>query len=264
VFPAFAGIAILVAADAAAGSWRMAFAGAMIALLLSLALRFPAGAAAAAGAAFLSAGTLGLWPVAAEIAAEPVRVLPQLMGPDARPEALEAYLVFGLVSAFAIAGGSLWRIAQGRDLPLATAAWFAGAATLGPLAALVVAWARVSGLATSPSFAITSGALALAFCLAAGALRRIEGETLDGVRLGLGATASAAVAALALGLTFALDRGMLTGRLGARRPRDRLGVRPHRDPAPCDGWWAPSAWWCWRALPGIPPSSARISGARRS
>jgi uncharacterized membrane protein len=97
----------------------------------------------------------------------------------------------------------------------------------------VVAWARVSGLATSPSFAITSGALALAFCLAAGALRRIEGETLDGVRLGLGATASAAVAALALGLTFALDRGMLTvalalAGLGTAWVSDRTGIRPLR------------------------------------
>jgi uncharacterized membrane protein len=132
------------------------------------------------------------------------------MGPDARPEALETYLAFGLAAALACLVGGLWRVARSRDLPLATAAWFAGAATLGPLAVLVVAWARVSGYATSPSFAVTAGALALAFTLAAAALRRIEGDALDGVRLAVGATASAAVAALALGLTFALDRGMLT------------------------------------------------------
>jgi uncharacterized membrane protein len=48
------------------------------------------------------------------------------------------------------------------------------------------------------------------FVAAAGGLRRHEGDSLDGVRLGVGATASAAVAALAAGLTFALDKGMLT------------------------------------------------------
>ncbi len=62
----------------------------------------------------------------------------------------------------------------------------------------------------SLSFAVIAGVLGALFVAAAAWLRRQEGETLDGVHLGIGATASAAAAALALGLTFALDKGMLT------------------------------------------------------
>jgi len=57
---------------------------------------------------------------------------------------------------------------------------------------------------------VIAGVLGALFVGAAAWLRQHESETLDGVHLGVGATASAAVAALALGLTFALDKGMLT------------------------------------------------------
>ena len=60
----------------------------------------------------------------------------------------------------------LWRIARGRELPLATAAWFAGAACLGPLAALVAAYWRRTAFDRSVPFALVAGALALAFAAA--------------------------------------------------------------------------------------------------
>ncbi|KAA2241213.1 DUF2339 domain-containing protein [Salinarimonas soli] len=230
---AFAALGVLVAAEMGPGSGRAGFAAALMALFLTLAARIPAGAPAAAWAALMGVGTLALWPVAAEIAAEPVRVLPQLFGPDALPDAVDAYLGFATLAGLAVAAASLWRVARGRSLPLSTAAWFAGAATLGPLAILTIAWARVSGLAHSIPFALAAGGLALAFTLVTGALRRIDTGAEHGVRLTLGATACAAFAALALGLTIALDRGMLTVALslsafGAAWVAGRTDIAPLR------------------------------------
>jgi uncharacterized membrane protein len=88
---------------------------------------------------------------------------------------------------------------------------------------------RVTQFDRSLSFALAAGLLGLGFAGAASWFRRQEGDVLDGVRLGLGATASAAVAALALGLTFALERGMLTvafalAALGTAWVADRLRI----------------------------------------
>ena len=101
--------------------------------------------------------------------------------------------------------------AQASICACPTAAWYAGAATVGPLLALVAAYWRVAALERSLSFALVAGVLALAF-MAAMPLARPPGCSRRRAPCGsaLGATASAALAALALGLTFALDKGMLT------------------------------------------------------
>ncbi len=229
---AFAILGVVVVAEATGGG-RLAFAGALAALLVATALRVPAGAPAAAWAALVGVGTLAVWPIRREVAQEADLVIPQVLGPQPQPEALGVFLAFAAAAA-AIAGlPGLWRLLRAWRLPLSTAAWFAGAATLGPLAVLVLAWARVSALDASLPFAAIAGLLAAGFTAAAREFRRREADALDGVRLATGAAASAAVAALALGLTFALDRSALTvalalAALGTAYVADRTGIAPLR------------------------------------
>src|SRR5947209_5895575 len=99
---------------------------------------------------------------------------------DARPDLLATLLPAGF--------GSL-----GSSLPFVTAAIYAGVATLTPLALLCLAFLRLAHSAASLPFAAIAGALALLFVLGAGLLRSGAG---DNSRLGLGALASAAIAAL--------------------------------------------------------------------
>ena len=205
-----AAMSVFVAGEVWTGSARPVFAAVEAAMLLALAVRFVPAAAGAAAAALVAVGTLLLWPVASQALVEPRSVLPDLFGASPRPETLNTYLTFAALVPSTIAAGSLWRLLRGRDLPLSTAAWFAGAATLGPLLTLIIAYWRVTAFDRSLSFAVIAGVMGALFVGAAAWLRQHEGETLDAVRVGVGATASAAVAALALGLTFALDKGMLT------------------------------------------------------
>jgi uncharacterized membrane protein len=150
-----------------------------------------------------------LWPIAREVAAEPPRVLPGPFGQPARPESLVTFLAFGALIAATIGAGALGRIARGRALRAEIAACLAGAAALAPLAILVVAYTRVTAFDRSIPFALAAAGLAAAFAAAARGFARAS-EPTPARRLALGATAAASLAALALGLTFALEKGMLT------------------------------------------------------
>jgi uncharacterized membrane protein len=233
VLGAFALLTVVVAANPSSGTGRPVFATLEAALLLGLAIRFAPAAAGAAAAALVGVGTLVVWPLASQVHGQPATVFPDLLGGSPRPDAVEIYLAFAGLLPLGIAAASLWRLSRGRELPLSTAAWFAGAATVGPLLALGLAYWRVTALDRSVSFAFVAGALAILFVAAAAWLRGQEDERLDGVRLGVGATAAAAVAALAAGLTFALDKGMLTvafalAALGTAWVADRVRIAPLR------------------------------------
>jgi uncharacterized membrane protein len=224
----FAAAGVLVTTSSQIGEVRPYFAGVVGALLLALALRFPPAAAAAAWAGLVGLGTLLAWPVDREIAAEPMTVYPGPFG-VVTPEALRTFLGFSTFMAVGIGGSTLRRVAGGRDLPLPTAAWLAGAGVLTPLLVLVVAYGRVTALDRDLPFALAAGALALAFAAATRWLWRGSGPGLDAVRLALGATAAGSLAALALGLSFALEKGMLTvafalAALGAAWVADRIAL----------------------------------------
>jgi uncharacterized membrane protein len=148
--------------------------------------------------------------VARQIGAEPVLVLPPLFGEPATPNAVVTFLTFSALAAVALVLANVWRLGRGRELVPVVAVWYGGAATAGPLAILILSYWRVTGLVRDIHFALAAAALGLLFVGAAAWLRRRESEEMNAVRFGTGATASAAVAALALGLTFALDKGMLT------------------------------------------------------
>ena len=89
---------------------------------------------------------------------------------------------------------------------------YAGASTLTPLAALALAYLRLTHSDASLPFGAIAGVLAVVFLLASIAFRqRLSEAPQPALLLGLGAMASAALAALALGIVFwSLHRGMLT------------------------------------------------------
>jgi len=208
---AFALAGIAISGSVIAGDGRPVFVAALVLILLTTSLRFAPAAPAAASAALTVAGALLVWPIRSEIGGTPENLFYQSGDAFAvRPHALSAYLALAVLAPTAIAGSSLLRLVHRPHLSLPTAAWYAIAATVGPLLVLIAAYWRVAELERSLSFALVAGILALAFMAASRFLDRRMFEEAGALRLALGATASAALAALALGLTFALDKGMLT------------------------------------------------------
>lgn len=209
---AFAVAAVLVSETIHASDGRPFFIGIVALILLVLGIRFAPAAPAVASAMFTVVGALTVWPIRHELQADPQSFFYD-SGTDlfaVRPDALASYLTLAAALPLLIGAANLWRLARGRMLRLAIAVWYAGAASVGPLLVLVVAYWRVAAFERSLSFALIAGFLALFFLAATVWLRRQESETLDSVKLGVGACASAALAALALGLVFALDKGILT------------------------------------------------------
>lgn len=228
IMAAFAVLAVLAGTLLADGTGRAAFAAAAAALHLATGIAFAPAAGGAVLAAAVAAASLWLWPVARLAAGEQQTMLP---GPGGvpQPEALSLYLSFATVAVLGIAAAALRRLARGPALPLVPAAFYAAAATTGTLAVLVVSYWRVTAFEKSVPFALAAGFMALAFVGATHRLRQRDDGTSDAIRLGVGATASAVVAALALGLTFALDKGMLTvafalSALGTAWVADRIGI----------------------------------------
>lgn len=227
---ALAVLAALVASDTDLGSARPLVAAATVALLLGGAVASPAASWIAAAAALAGIGVLGLWPVAGEAAGEPVTVFGGWEGGAPRPQAIETFLATASVLAAMLAGAGLARTARTPALPTGTAAGYLTAAVAGPLAILAVAYLRVAWLDPSLPFALAAGALGLAFSGVARWFRAREtGDDGPAIRLAVGIAASGAIGALALGLTFALDRGSLTvgialSALGAAWVADRTAV----------------------------------------
>lgn len=115
------------------------------------------------------------------------------------------------LSAIGIATAGALRLIGGGRLPLATVLTYAAGAALTPLAALSLTYLRLAQAEVSPSFAVVAGALALAMTWLAGTFRAQRERTpADALTIGLGAFSSAAVAALALGMVFAVSGGSLT------------------------------------------------------
>ncbi|SOR27848.1 conserved protein of unknown function; putative membrane protein [Methylorubrum extorquens] len=205
---AAAGVALAVLGlTAHAGSGLAWAAAALAAIVLPALAGFVAAPAAAGGAvaALTLAGTLVLWPEAAEPASAPFFFL--WYGTD-HPGLLLALAAAG---SLAVAGLGTLRLLGGSRLPYATALAFAAGAAVTPLAALALAYLRIAGGAVAPDFAAAAGGLAAGFCGLAVLCRR-QGDATPSptLTLGLGAFAAAAVASLCLGLVFALAGGSLT------------------------------------------------------
>nr|WP_279306618.1 DUF2339 domain-containing protein [Microvirga solisilvae] len=211
VFFAFAFAGIVIASTIGAGDARAVFVAALALVLLATGFRAASVSMASASAAMLAFGALLVWPLANELRGDPENFLFQSGDAfTARPYALNTYLALAGILTPVIAAASLLRLARSQGLRLPVAAWYAAAASAGPLLILIAAYWRVTEFERSLSFAVVAGIIALAFVLASQWLMRRDLETNAAIRLALGATASAALGAVALGLTFALEKGMLT------------------------------------------------------
>lgn len=198
---------VTVGAGATAGWIAAAFAAVLLPAAAGL-LAAPA-APGLPVAALALAGALALWPEAGEAARDPFGFWHGTDEPG-------AMLWFAAAASALVAAAGALRLLGGSRLPYRTAAVYAGGAALGPLAALSLAYLRLSGGAVAPGFAAAAGLLAAGFC-GLTALSRREGERTPSpaLALGLGAFAAASVASLCLGLVFALSGGSLTPALAA-------------------------------------------------
>ena len=127
-----------------------------------------------------------------------------------RTEPTDGSVSLHLISAaiFAAGFGVAGFLAQGRSAgPIIPVIWSA-AAVFTPLALLVALYARIAHLDRSIPFAIVAVALAAAYAVATEILAKREDR--PGLQASIALFATGSLAALALALTFALEKGWLT------------------------------------------------------
>ncbi len=127
------------------------------------------------------------------------------------PEELHAYLPFLAFFSLAVSLVAALCLRMGRELPDTTAGLYALAATVTPLATLVIAYLRITQFDSSIPFALFGVVLAAWFADAANRFQKEEGDPpAIAPQLSAGAFAAAAIAALSFALVASLDRGYLT------------------------------------------------------
>lgn len=133
-----------------------------------------------------------------------------------RPLAVGDFLAFhGLVATALVAAGLAAAFATPREADRARG-WFVLAAATAAIPTLLVGWGRVSGFESRIDFAAVG--LMLAALFTAVTVRLGRDEAPDTPSRAVAAGAVAALAALAAGLTIALDRAALTVALGLLPP----------------------------------------------
>jgi uncharacterized membrane protein len=128
------------------------------------------------------------------------------IGPNPTDGSVSLHLITALV--FAAGFGVTGFLAQLRFAAANVLVRWAAAAVFTPVALLVALYARIAHLDRSIPFAIAAVLLAAAFAAATEALTRREERPEQSAPIALFATGT--LAALALALTFALDKGWLT------------------------------------------------------
>ena len=160
--------------------------------------------AAAAGFAFI---VFAEWAVRAN---PDMLVLPGGPLPGMSPSATDGSVSLHLVTAgiFAAGFGIAGFLAQGRSNNPAIPVVWSATAVFAPLALLVALYARIAHLDRSIPFAILAVILAAAFAAATEILSKREDR--PGLQAAIALFATGTLAALALALTFALEKGWLT------------------------------------------------------
>ena len=181
--------------------------GLMVAGCLLVAWRSDAAAGAVGAAAALVFVVFAEWAVRAS---PDMLVLPggplQGIGPNATDGSVSMHLIWAAI--FAAGFGVAGFLAQGRSVgPVIPVIWSATAVFM-PLALLVALYARIAHLDRSIPFAILAVLLAAANAVATELLSKREDR--PGLQAGVALFATGTLAALALGLTFALEKGWLT------------------------------------------------------
>ena len=168
-------------------------------------------APAAAGAIALAAAFVALMFLEWAVRANPdMLVLPGGPLPGIGPSPVESSVSLHLTTAALFAGafGLAGFFAQGRSTNALVPVIWSGAGVFTPLALLIALYARIARLDQSIPFAILAVLLAVAFAAATEILTRRD--TRPGLVASTALYATGALAALALALTFALDKGWLT------------------------------------------------------
>ena len=137
-------------------------------------------------------------------------VLPGGPLPGIGPVATDASVTLHLVTAaiFAAGFGAAGFLAQGRSVSAIIPVVWSAAAVFTPLALLVALYARIAHLDRSIPFAILAVLLAAAYGAATEILTRRDNR--PGLPISIALFATGTLAALALALTFALEKGWLT------------------------------------------------------
>jgi uncharacterized membrane protein len=189
-------------ADTAMAAFAVLVAGTLL-----VAWRAPAATGAVAAAALLAALVFLEWAV---LANPDMLVVPGGALPGIGPHATDGSVSLHLTSAavFAAGFGVAGFLAQGRSISAIIPAVWSAAAVFTPLALLIALYARIAHLDRSVPFAILAVLLAAAF----GAATEILGKRQHrpGLPISVALFATGTLSALALALTFALDKGMLS------------------------------------------------------
>ena len=181
--------------------------GLLVAGTLFVAWRAEAATAAVAGAAGFVFVVFAEWAIRAnpDMLVLPGGPLPGI-GPSATDGSVSLHLIVAAI--FAAGFGITGFLAQGRSSNPAIPIVWSAAAAFTPLALLVALYARIAHLDRSIPFAILAVVLAAAFAAATEILSKREDR--PGLQASIALFATATLAALALALTFALEKGWLT------------------------------------------------------
>lgn len=181
--------------------------GVLVVATLAIAWRAPAAVAAVAANAVLVAIVFLEWAVRAnpDMLVLPGGAMPGL-APSATDEAVSAHLIAAAIfgTGFAVAGFA----AQGRSISAVVPVIWAASAVFTPIALLIALYARVAHFDRSIPFAIIAVLLAAVFGWMTETLSRREARPGQTIAAALFATGT--LGALALALTFALEKGWLT------------------------------------------------------
>jgi uncharacterized membrane protein len=200
------GATSIVLASFHADAAMIAFA-VLVASTLVVAWRAPAATGAVGFAAMLVALVFLQWAV---LGNPDMLVLPGGPLPGIGPGATDGSVSLHLTTAaiFAIGFGAAGFLAQGRSISATIPVVWSAAAVFTPLALLIALYARIAHLDRSIPFAILAVLLAAAFSAATEILTKRDNR--PGLAISIALFATGALGALALALTFALEKGWLT------------------------------------------------------
>ena len=200
------GATIIVITSLHADTAMTAFA-VLVAGSLLIAWRAPAATGAVAAAAVLAALVFLEWAV---LANPDMLVVPGGAIPGIGPHATDGSVSLHLTSAaiFAAGFGLAGFLAQGRSVSAIIPVVWSAAGVFTPLALLIALYARIAHLDRSIPFAILAVLLGACFGAATEILHRREPR--PGLQISVALFATGTLSALALALTFALDKGMLS------------------------------------------------------
>jgi len=201
------GATAIVLASRHADAAMIAFA-VLVAATLFIAWRAPAATGAVAAAAAFVFVVFAEWAVRGnpDLLVVPGGALPGMGGPAITDQSVKLHLIAAAIFATGFGGAGF--LSQGRSSSAIIPVMWSAAGVFTPLALLIALYARIAHFDRSIPFAILAIALAAAFGSATEVLARRDNR--PGLMISTAVFATGTLGALALALTFALEKGWLT------------------------------------------------------